>query len=834
MDITGIKQKETAFIIAVIIIFALFGLWLRFLPMEQLTSGPFQKVIFMDPWYSMRQIEVIAANLPHYPWFDPMNGYPTGKMIDWGPLYPTFSAIFVVLLGAKTSSEMMSVVSWIPPMLSLIMIPILYHIGKTLSDRKTGVIAACLTSVIAGEYLYRTFFGYLDHHFMEVLFSTGFILFYLNIVRMVRSDNERTPWSRPYLILNSVAAGLMYYSGMMNIPTIVLFAAIVAVFCFIHALVSRDELSLKHLAFAHTVMFGIFTVLFAITGIHAEGFSLSHYTPIHIILALILICEPIFLYGVIRYTRGRPAWQTTGAIIGIPALLYLLTSVIAPSLTRQISEGFTYFFFFSYHLTFINEMQMWDLLRAYHSFNIALLVMAAGIILTGYQVIKTYDSVKTCALIWALIILVSTILHLRYEYYAAVIVILFSAITLAFIYDWIGIFVSANTNGVIKPGKRTKNLSPKTPPRKNGFMQYLPMIVVGLIILVITALSAQITWVVATEQLKMISMNDDWADGLTWLNQHSPDPGVDYLKIYPAEGFSYSPSSYGVLSWWDYGHWITYLAKRIPITTPFQNNVEPVARFLLATDEKNADDVAEATGAKYIIIDYEMLSSKYPALPVWAYGAGTKNTYQTYYYQQSPSNQNKYDPVLTLTPAFFKSMLARLYVFDGTKTNSTGANLISYSNLQTGGTLVPTISKIVSLSPEQVERTLSEGITPGTDVVSIQYTHPITTIPALTHYRLVYESPTVTASDEYAEIHNVKIFERVAGHQIPGTGTIEIPLISNQGRKFLYRQDSSDGTFIIPYSTVREGSGVHATGPYTIIQTGEAFEVTEEQVLSGA
>ena len=829
MDFSHIRQRETAIIIGIILIFALFGLWLRLLPMEQLTSGPVQKVLFMDPWYSMRQIEVIAANLPNYPWFDPMNGYPTGKVIDWGPLYPTFSALIAVLVGAGTRSELINVASWIPPILSLTMIPIVYSIGKLVSDRKTGVIAACLISVIAGEYLYRTFFGYLDHHFMEVLLSTACILFYLGIIKLSLDKNEQVPWRSPYLILYSVLAGLTYYLGMMNIPTIVLFAGIIGLFCLIHALLTRDEVSQKNLACAHTVMFGIFIILFAMTGIHAEGFGLSQYTPIHLLLALLLIIEPVFLYGVLHFTCKKPAWQTGGLIIGIPALLYILISVISPMITQQISGGFTSFFFFSYSETYINEMQMWDFTRAYHSFNIALLIMTAGIIITGYQIFRKYDAVKVCALTWALIILISTILHLRYEYYAGVIVVLFSAVALASLYDWIGLRTSPESKGTIKQ-KKAVPLSPE----KTIIRGYLPIIVVGFIILLITALSAQITWVVATEQLKMISMNDDWADGLTWLNQHSPDPGVDYLKIYQKEGFTYPSSSYGILSWWDYGHWISYLAKRIPITTPFQNNLPPVAQFLVATDEKSADALANQTRARYIIIDYEMINSKYQSIPLWAYGQKALNQFQKYYYQQSKTNQNEYDPVLTLKPDFFTSMISRLYIFDGSLTNSTGANLVRYSDTRIGGQEIPAVTRITSLSPEQAESALSQGIAPGNDIVSIQFTHPISSIPALTHYRLIYESPNVTASDEYAQLHNVKIFERVAGYQIPGTGIIELPLITNQGRKFTYRQNSTNGTFTVPYSTNREGTGVHATGPYTMLQTGETIEVKEEQVLNGA
>jgi dolichyl-diphosphooligosaccharide--protein glycosyltransferase len=825
MDFSQFRSKENAIIIALILIFAIFGLWLRLLPMEQLTTGPYQKIIFMDPWYSLRQIEVIAANFPGYPWFDPMNGFPTGKGIDWGPLYPTFSALIVVLLGASTRNDIMAVASWIPPLLSLTMIPVMYYTGRLVLNKKAGVIAACLISVIAGEYLYRSFYGYLDHHFMEVLLSSLFLLFYLALLRMAGTDNEEIPWNHKGFIICSVLAGLTYYLGMMNIPTIILFAGIAGLFCFIHAIVTRDEKSLKILSFAHTIILGIFILLYSLTGIHAKELTLSQYTAVHILMALGLIAEPVLLYGIIRFSSGKPAWQTRGMMIGIPVLFYLLGSLLLPSVFRKISEGFTSFFFFSYKESFINEMQMWDMSRAWHSFNIALLIMLAGLIITGYLVSRKYDAVRVCALVWGLVVLVSTILHLRYEYYVAVIVVLFSSIALAWLYDRISQYTSRKErNG--KPA--VKN------PGKGTFALYLPFIGVGLIIMIITALSAQITWVVATEQLKMIGMNDDWADALTWLGENSPDPGVDYLKIYPREGFFYPESAYGILAWWDFGHWISYLSKRIPITTPFQNNVPPVARFLVATDEKKADELAEQVGARYIVIDYETISSKYPSLPLWAYGQTARSQYQKYYYQRDEINQNQYTPILILRPDFFTSMVSRLYIFDGSLTNSTGATRIRYSDMKVGDQDIPAITMSTPLKPEEVDTALAQGITPGTDIVSVQYTHPISSIPALTHYRLVYESPSVTAADEYARLHNVKIFERVPGYQINGTGTIELPLLSNQGRKFTYRQNSVNGAFVLPYSTDRSGSGVRATGPYTLMQTGQTYEVTEEQVHPGS
>ena len=39
---------------------------------------------------------------------------------------------------------------------------------------------------------------------------------------------------------------------------------------------------------------------------------------------------------------------------------------------------------------------------------------------------------------------------------------------------------------------------------------------------------------------------------------------MNYYAIYDKSTFTYPNTSYGVMSWWDYGHLITYIAHRIP------------------------------------------------------------------------------------------------------------------------------------------------------------------------------------------------------------------------------------------------------------------------------
>jgi len=118
---------------------------------------------------------------------------------------------------------------------------------------------------------------------------------------------------------------------------------------------------------------------------------------------------------------------------------------------------------------------------------------------------------------------------------------------------------------------------------------------------------------------------------------------------------------------------------------------------------------------------------------------------------------------------------------------------------------------------------------------------PVATVPALEHYRLVYESPDNSSVSAFPEsqpvplpgVKTVKIFEYVKGAHIAGDGVIEVPIRTNTGRTFTYRQESSGGTFVVPYATSGTEYGVVATGPYHIVGTDRYINVTENDVMNG-
>jgi len=131
-----------------------------------------------------------------------------------------------------------------------------------------------------------------------------------------------------------------------------------------------------------------------------------------------------------------------------------------------------------------------------------------------------------------------------------------------------------------------------------------------------------------------IGADEEWYESLRWMRDNTPDPGVDYYGVYEEpplnettggrENYKYPASAYGVMSWWDYGHMITWVAHRIPNANPFQEGAHIAAEYLIETDESEANEILDELGTRYIITDFMMVDfmgapphPKY-VMPVWA------------------------------------------------------------------------------------------------------------------------------------------------------------------------------------------------------------------------
>jgi dolichyl-diphosphooligosaccharide--protein glycosyltransferase len=104
-------------------------------------------------------------------------------------------------------------------------------VGKSCGDWKTGLFASGFIAIVSGQYFYRSFFGYLDHHIAEVFFSTIFCLTYIYALQTAKEREmdfkKLETIKRPVFL--AFLGGIAYLLGLFTMPTMVLFAMIVAI-----------------------------------------------------------------------------------------------------------------------------------------------------------------------------------------------------------------------------------------------------------------------------------------------------------------------------------------------------------------------------------------------------------------------------------------------------------------------------------------------------------------------------------------------------------------------------------------------------------------------------
>jgi dolichyl-diphosphooligosaccharide--protein glycosyltransferase len=325
------------------------------------------------------------------------------------------------------------------------------------------------------------------------------------------------------------------------------------------------------------------------------------------------------------------------------------------------------------------------------------------------------------------------------------------------------------------------------------------------------------------------------------MNGNTPDTGVDYYTIYDRDTFSYPATAYGVMSWWDYGHMITYMAKRIPNSNPFQAGVagpNGSAAYFMAQSEETTNQIGDNQGTRYVITDIEMATGKFWAMATWHNATEAQAPYQPTFYMPDSDNPGSYKPLTVYTDKYFMTTISRLHNFDGSYTSAGEVYYIEYTSSLGSRSDQAVITNAVVMDADEAKAAAAQynqQAQPGTGaaVISPRFIQPTTDLPALNHYRLVHESPTDVLSDTALDVRYVKVFEYVPGARIKGEGIIELPLVTNTGRQFTWRAASVNGEFIVPYSTDGNPYDVRTTGKYRIAGTGREISVSEDAVMKG-
>ncbi|MBR1368158.1 hypothetical protein RJ53_01085 [Methanocalculus chunghsingensis] len=859
-----------SFIGTCLIAFSLLTFWLRTLPIPRIVSDDWVNLLGNDPWYSLRQIEQMALDFPAYSWFDPMTHFPMGEAIYWGPLFRLLAVVLVILTGASTRPEIMYVASFLPPLMAVAMVPVMYGLGAKLVDWKTGLVSAGFIAIVSGQYAYRSLFGFVDHHIGETLFSTLFCLcFIVALMKMKESGvrlSDLSSLKNPVLIYPALA-GIAFLLGFYTMTTMVIFGVIVVIYTIIQVLLDqfRKEAS-DYLILTNVVTFLVVILGIIPFGLNQTGFGVGVYGPGNIVVYGLLIIGSLILYGISRYLSDRPWYFYPISLVGLTIVSLIVGLLALPNLTRGYIGQFTAVFGMQAVVLTVQEAMPWQFANAVSVFNWGWILVAGGVVYLLYRIWKQNDAPALFTLIWFALIFVATTRQVRFEYYLAANIALMAAICVGAVMQIGGrdLLRLAGIERLLK--LKEEEVPPEAPDdvpedtgkkgRKQKVVQKAPAEPSGkplrsglLVVTVIIALL--FAWSSASANIMMGSnvgggINSDWTAALVWLGENTSDPGLDYYEIYDSpkvrDTFEYPTEAYGVLSWWDYGHWITFVSKRIPHANPFQRGATTSAHFFMETDVNAATGMLEELGIRYVITDIEMATGKFWAMATWHDPVNATDPFQKPMLYQESATTGSYSTIQLYRESYYQTMIQRLHAFDGSATpageilvvesapaSALGLGTSPYpviTNVQQAGTVEDALRYIE-------EFTRAAPANHSAEILSPEMFTPSTDLDALQRFRLVYESPTNVLSSG-GDIRYVKIFEFVSGAVLEGEGTIEVPVETNTGRTFTYRQESRDGIFVLPYPTeAGPDDVVVATGTYRIVETGQEVSVSYRAVMEG-
>lgn len=875
-EVTGSDSVRTLlkrwYHVPVLSLLMAFMFWVRVQAYENFVTEDGIALSAVDSWYHWRTVVYSVENWPSTMPYEVWTGYPTGRYVgQFGTLFDQLiaTAALIVGLGDPSQATMFQVALLsVPVMAALVAVPT-YYIGTRLGGRIGGLVGVALLALFPGTFLRRSTVGMLQHHVAEVLFMSLAVLAMMVALRVAKrerpayeqlTDRDLAGLKRPlgYSALAGVALAVYIWAW----PPGVVLIGIFGVFFAISLAVDYCRgVSPDHAAFVGAVALavaGVFTALL----VEEWSTSVTSFGYLQPLLAFGVAAGCVFMAWLARVwdARGFETWGYPVAVFGLIVLVAGIMALALPDLFGTIAGNVQQRLFFGQTETTLTiaEAQPPEnpLDHVFSEYRFAFYTGALGLFALVARPFlgRAYRAEYLLVVVWALFVTSMAFTQVRFNYYLAVVVAVCNAALIGAIVDW------ADLAGGIDAVRALQ-----------GY-QALTVAAVVLVLfapLVVPAAGATAMGVGATAQPSEDATT--WEGSNEWLANNTPEEGqyggannsLAYYGTYenqPDGDFAYPEGTYGVLSWWDYGHLITVQGERIPHANPFQQNAGSAAAFLTADSEERAELIAEALSAtpegpidersneelaaiadnrtdeqaaeetRYVMIDDEMAGGKFSAIATWAgpgYGSYLEPT-------EIETDDNETATVQGLGENYNETVLSRLYHDDAD--GMEGYRLVHES---------PETTQFVSVAYR------TNGGQWQSLVVNQEYTPRL----QLRIAQLQQNSNVDVQIYEQREGHAVKTYERVEGAQLTGTAepgetvTAEVELTAqSSGRTFTYTQETTageDGTFsmTVPYATdnalgTDEGytdSDVIADGEYEIDAGGEttSAEVPETAVYGG-
>ena len=873
-----------------------FMFWTRMRTWEAFTRGG--TVLFggNDPWYHFRQVQYTVRNWPETMPYDVWTNYPQGTTVSqFGTIFDQAVATVALIIGLGDPSEQTIAMTLLfaPAVIgALITIPT-YYLGKRLGGRLSGVLAALIVALSTGTLLRRGMVGSADHHVAEAFTQALAVL--AIVVALQVADREKPVWElvvdrdwvglrRPvaYGALAGVGTALYIWTWP---PGVLLVGILGLYFTFQIAINYLRGESPEHLAIVGVSLF-VTTAALTLLPLDVVRIATVKFSLLQPGLSLLGAGWLVFLAWLGRTWDGLeyPDWTypvaaATVVFAALGAIALILPDTfgfLVNNIQRVLVPGST-----GGRAGTVAEVQPFPLsdLRAsmYTWYGLAGFIAGGGVLVAiAHQFLaEKQRSELLLVALWFCIILLASLTQARFLYYLTVPVAALTAYVLG-----LGVRYLDSIAG------------------DGSIEAYQVLAVLSVLTLVVAPMFLATTS--NGQPAHVLNQTDErhngpggvagWDNSLQWMENNTPTEGtyagadneMDAWETHPKmDDYDYPAGSYGVMSWWDYGHWITAHGNRTPVANPFQQHAQEAAEFLLADTESEGAEVlanlsdGENRDVRYVMVDHQMVNpnDKFGAPVVFHPDLNESDMYEWIYAQTRDGGFAKYLP--SMKQRYYESLMVRMYHYHGSAVNP-GTVVTDYQNVTAtvngsqvtrkvppnpvaGSQVPPTVKKFPN--QQTMASFLAQDNTSHVGGIGIQ---PRERVEALDHYRLVKTDARPTFSflqqaRTYSQLNRslssrdffrnpawTKTFERVPGATIEGSGapanvtvaaTVQM-MDPSQGQPFAYRQfaqTDENGNFemTVPYSTTgydnwgpSEGytnTSVRAMGEYQI-RTGGTFE----------
>jgi len=836
-----------------------------------------------DPYYHRRTTEYVIRNYPFNMPYDVWTGFDTGTQVgQFGTIFDQAVATVALIIGLGDPSQstvtMVTLVA--TPVIAVLCVVPMYYVGERLGGRVGGLVGVLILAITPGAFLTRSVAGVYDHHIAEALGTVLVLSAAMVMLTVAQRDKPIYEFveTREFDLLKRPVAwaavlGVALALTMLVWPPAVFLFGLYAIFLFVHlSLEFVRGHSPDHVAIPSVVAL-LVSILLVLPFTGTLGVTTTQISALQPLLAVLVAVGAAFMAGVARLWENRdlPRAGYPAAVAGSGLVAAGAFALVAPEtfdfilgqVGRVAGLGSTD------TAATVGEAQAVDnpIQFFFGRYGLAFYTALVGVLVILLRSVfaERPRAERLLVAVFVVLMLLFTLTQRRFDYY----LVLGVAATNAYLVGEIFQFIDLDD-----VREDVTNVE-----------AYQVIVVVAILFVVAGPLVATAAPLGAADGATRPGEYQDWQGSLEWVSEETPEMGeygggdrnLDYYGTYGrTDDFEYGAGEYGVMAWWDYGHYITYGGERVPVANPFQQHASQAADFLLADNESESieileEDSGEGEGTRYVMIDYKL-----------GYAGTTK--YNAPVAFEDRHNLSRSDIGITAvtrtrrgvrpvygvhTQRAYESMRVRLYQFHGSAREAT--NIVTQFSQLDESAGVGTVPQERTFEQYESPEAASQAAASNPNGVHGGILgRPPERVEALQHFRLVHASEP-SSNDRFHKSPferavnasvppepYVKTFERVDGARIEGTGpadtevqatvTMRIPTTNETFRYTQFARTDDEGNFemVVPYSTTgydeygpEEGyanTSVRADGSYRFLaipDNGSSYFVGQADVTEG-